>query len=449
MLARTVRWLDERTHQAPFLRKALRYVFPEHWSFLLGEIALYSFLVLVGTGVYLTLFYEPSLGPTVYEGSYEPLVGREVTRAYESVVDLSFEVDAGLLMRQTHHWAANVFIAAIALHLMRVFFTGAFRKPRDLTYYVGLAMLMLAMLEGFLGYSLIDDLLSGMGLAIAYSVLISTPVVGGNLALLVWGSEYPGTGEFLSRMYIGHVFVLPILIAVLISVHLLLVTLNHHGQLRGRRKRADNVVGAPLWPSYALRSIGLMFAVTGVLFLMGGLIQINPIWLWGPYETWNATNGAQPDWYMGWLIGALRAMVSFEPTVGDYTLVPNPFFGGALLPMAVFAFLFTWPSIERRITGDTRQHHLLDRPRDNPMRTGVGVALGTFVALVLFAGSADRVFVQTGIPYQTQMWVYRVLLFVLPVLAFFVARRIALELRETGERPLLEEAGSPPEQQSG
>ena len=145
---RAIRFVDERSGGAPFLRKALRYLFPDHWSFLLGEVALYAFVVLVATGVFLALFFEPSLSETVYRGSYAPLQGETMSHAYKSAVDLSFDVKAGLLMRQTHHWAADLFVVAIVLHLIRIFFTGAFRKPRELTYLIGLAMLFLGLLEG-------------------------------------------------------------------------------------------------------------------------------------------------------------------------------------------------------------------------------------------------------------------------------------------------------------
>jgi ubiquinol-cytochrome c reductase cytochrome b subunit len=438
-----VRFVDERLGQAPMLKKALRYTFPDHWSFLLGEVALYSFVFLIASGTFLALFFEPSLKTTVYEGSYAPLVGREMSQAYASVLGLSFEIKVGLLMRQAHHWAADVFIAAIIIHLMRVFFTGAFRKPRDLTYYVGLTMLGIALLEGFLGYSLVDDLLSGMGLAIAYGVVLSIPVIGGNLGLGIWGGEYPGTSEFMSRMYIGHVFLLPVLIGTLIAVHLLLVTLSHHGQFRGPRRTEANVVGTPLWPAYALRSIGLMLATCSALLAMGALVQINPIWEWGPFETYLSTNGAQPDWYLGWLIGALRMMPSIEPNIGDYTLAGNAFFGGALFPTLVFAFLFAYPSIDRRMKGQGGYHHLLERPRDNPTRTGIGWALIALVATVLFAGAVDRVSVQTGISYIGQLWVFRVLFFVAPVVAFFVARMVCRELLRAEQHPVEGTEGSP------
>jgi ubiquinol-cytochrome c reductase cytochrome b subunit len=441
----TVRYLDERTGTAPILRKALRYVFPDHWSFLLGEVALYAFVVLVGTGIYLTLFFDPSTAHTYYHGAYAPLRGTEMTQAYRSVVDISFKVKAGLLIRQTHHWAANVFIVAIVLHVLRIFFTGAFRKPRDLTYLIGLTMLGAALLEGYLGYSLADDLLSGMGLAIGYSVLVSIPVVGVHLAELVWGGPFPGPPEFWSRMYVAHVFLLPLLLFTLIGAHLLLVAARHHTQFRGLRKTEKKVVGVPTFPGQTPRSLGLLSATAAVLFLLGGLVQINPIWLWGPYHVSDGTNGAQPDWYLGWLIGALRLVPGFDVVIGHFTLVPNPFWGGALFPLVVFGVLILWPALERRRTRDRAFHNLLDRPRDAPGRTAFGAAFFTFVALPFIAGSSDRVLVTFGISYADQIWFYRGAVIVLPVLVYVVTKRICLELQasdriEAGRKLAEEEA---------
>jgi len=434
VIRRTVRFVDSRAGVAPLAKRALRYVFPDHWSFLLGEIALYSFLVLVGTGIFLTLFFDPGHAKTIYHGGYAPLDGVRMTRAYKSGVDLSFDVKAGLLFRQTHHWAANVFIVAIVLHVSRVFFTGAFRKPRELVYYVGILMLMLALLEGYLGYSLLDDLLSGMGLAIGNAAALSVPFVGGNIAAWIWDGHFPGSPAFWSRMYIAHVLLLPAAIGTLLALHLALIVARHHTQFGGRAKSERRVVGLPLFPGYAPRSIGLACAVAASLFLLGGLVQINPIWLWGPYEVAQATNGAQPDWYLGWLIGGLRLMPGFDVVIGDYTLIPNAFWGGVLFPLLVFGFLFAWPTIERRVTGDDRYHNLLDRPRDNPWRTAVGVAVITWVAAVFFAGSADRIYVTFGISYTAQIWFWRSAALGGPFVAFFLVRRLLTEVKREDER---------------
>jgi ubiquinol-cytochrome c reductase cytochrome b subunit len=352
-----------------------------------------------------------------------------MTPAYKSVVDISFSVKAGLLIRQTHHWAANLFVASIVLHLLRIFFTGAYRKPRDLTYYVGLSMLVLALLEGYLGYSLVDDLLSGMGLAIGYAVALSLPFVGANLAELIWGGPFPGTDAFWPRMYVVHVLILPLVLFALIGLHLALVALRHHTQFGSPRHTERKVVGIPAFPGYAPRTVGLALVVAGILFLLGGLVQINPVWLWGPYHTYLSTNGAQPDWYLGWLIGGLRLVPDWDWTIGSYTLVPNPFWGGAAFPMVVFAILALWPWLERKVTGDREFHNLLDRPRDAPGRTAFGLALLAWVFLVFVEGSADRVTVLFGLSYKSQIWAYRILIWVVPMVVFAIAYRVCTELR--------------------
>jgi ubiquinol-cytochrome c reductase cytochrome b subunit len=417
------------------LAAALRYVFPDHWSFLLGEIALYAFLVLLGTGVYLTFFFEPSYVDTVYRGSYEPLQGHHMSQAYRSSLDLTFQVRAGLLIRQTHHWAALVFIAAILVHLMRVFFTGAFRRPRDLNYVVGLTMLMLAILEGYAGYSLPDDLVSGMGLAVGYAVALSVPVIGGGLVELIWGGQYPGTEAFASRLYIAHVLLFPAIIATLLAIHMALIVAVRHTQFPGPGRRERNVVGSPMWPTYAFRSIGLMFAVAAVLFLLGGLVQINPLWQYGPYEPSIGTNGVQPDWYMGWLFGALRLMPPFEPVVGGYT-IPNVFLPGVVFPVVVFAVLYSWPWLERWMTADSEPHHLLQRPRDAPWRTAFGAGFFTWVAVPFLAGSSDRIFVTLDIPYESQVDVLRLVWFLAPPIVFVLTLWTCRRLRESGVHPL-------------
>jgi ubiquinol-cytochrome c reductase cytochrome b subunit len=431
VLERGVHVVDERTRRTSLLRGVLGYVFPEHWSFLWGEIALYCFVVLVVTGTYMTFFFDASTAHLVYHGPYAPLRGQEMSRAYASTVHLSLDVRAGLLARQTHHWAADVFLAAITIHLGRVFFTGAFRKPREPIFWTGVTLLAVAVLEGYMGYSLIDDLLSGMGLAIGWSVATSIPVIGGPLATLLWDGQFPGGSAFESRLYISHVLLVPALIAALLGVHLLLVSLLHHTQFRGRRETERNVVGLRLWPAYAARSLALMCAVVGVLVLMGGLVEINPVWLYGPFHTYLSENGAQPDWYIGWMIGALRLVPSWEPAVLGHTVVPNPFWGGVLFPTAVFATLYAWPLVERRVSGDRASHNLLERPSDNPWRTAFGAAFFTWVGVPFFAGSSDRIFLAFGIDYEGQVSTMRVLWAVLPPLVFVATLRICRAVRDS------------------
>ncbi|HEY4451595.1 MAG TPA: cytochrome b [Solirubrobacteraceae bacterium] len=438
-----VAFFDERLGAARGIRFVLSYVFPDHWSFLLGEIALYSFVTLIATGTFLALFFEPSLGHVVYHGGYVALQGEAVSSAYASTLRMSSNVSGGLLMRQTHHWAALVFVAAITLHLLRIVFTGAFRKPRDVNYFIGVTLLALAILEGFAGYSLPDDLLSGMGLAIAWAVAMSIPLIGGPFATALWGGRFPGTTSFESRLYIAHVFVIPMILAALITVHLAIIMIQRHSQFPGVGRREDNVVGTPLWPGYALRSLGLFAAVAAVLVLMGGLIQINPVWLWGPYHTYVGTNGAQPDWYLGWLIGALRLMPNLEIHVFGHTLVPNPFFGGVLFPSLVFALLYALPWLDRRwISRDHARHDLLERPRENPRRSGLAAAVFAAVAVVFAAGSADRLFFQFGFGYEGAVWFFRGAFLVVPVIVYVLVKRVCLALLASEAHPLRGWSGS-------
>jgi ubiquinol-cytochrome c reductase cytochrome b subunit len=403
---------------------------------MLGEVALYSFVVLVVTGIFLTFFYTASDATVIYRGGYDPLNGASMGEQFRSVLHISFDVPSGLLMRQTHHWAADVFIVAIVLHALRIMLTGAYRKPREINYWIGVTMVGLALLEGFLGYSLVDDLLSGMGLVIAYSVALSIPFVGGDLTSLIWGGEYPGTTAFWSRLEFTHALIIPVVLAGLIGLHLAQIMRQHHTQFSGGGGSERKAVGTPTWPGYALRSVGLFAIVAGLLFLLGGLVQINPIWEWGPYETWLSTNGAQPDWYLGWLLGGLRLMPPLELQVGGYTVVPTPFWGGLVFPTVVFAILYAWPAIGHRFFDGPGRHNLLDRPRDNPDRTAAVLALTAWVFTIFAAGASDRLYFRSFIPYEAQVWFFRGMAFLLPVIVFFLARRIARELKQREGHPL-------------
>lgn len=433
---RLARWIDERVGASRFVRSKLNYVFPIHFSFLFGELALYSFVFLVLTGTFLALFYVPGEQETVYQGVYGPLRGVPMTEAYKSVLELSFSVRAGLLIRQAHHWAALVFTGAMLVHMARVFFTGGFRRPRELTWITGLTMLLLAIAEGFMGYSLLDDLLSGTGLRIGYSLIQSIPVVGTWIASLLFDGAYPGSGVF-GRLFTLHVFVVPALLAGLIALHLGLIVRQHHAQFPGRRRTEHNVVGTKMWPTYATKSAGLFFLTCAALTAMGGWLQINPVWLYGPYDPFVVTSGAQADWYVLWLQGALRLMPGVSLPVGPYT-VPNQFFPGVLLPVVLFGVLYAWPFLEARLTDDHHAHHLLDRPRDRPVRTAVGTAGLAALAVLLIAGSDDVIAATFDWSIVTMRWTERVLVLVVPLVVGLIAWRVCHDLAarpEAAESP--------------
>ncbi|MEU2283509.1 ubiquinol-cytochrome c reductase cytochrome b subunit [Streptomyces sp. NPDC013178] len=433
---RTAAYMDGRLPLSEG-RGLLRKAFPDHWSFLLGEIALYSFVVLLLTGVWLTLFFHPSMTEVVYDGSYRPLDGVRMSEAYRSTLHISFDVRGGLLIRQLHHWAALVFLSAIGVHLLRVFFTGAFRRPREVNWMIGVTLFLLSLAEGFAGYSLPDDLLSGTGLRIAQGIMLSIPVVGTYISMFVFGGEFPGQ-DLIPLLYSLHILLVPGLLLALITAHLILVFHLKHTQWAGRGRTNRNVVGKPLFPQFAAGSTGLFFMVSGVLTLLAGLAQINPVWTYGPYRPAQVSTASQPDWYVGFLEGALRLVPPWETVIAGHTVMWNVFLPAVVLPGALFAVLYAYPFIERWVTGDDREHHLCDRPRDNPVRTGLGVAAVCFYGVLLLAGGNDVIAHTFRVSLNALTWVFRVSLLVLPLLAFMVTRRICLALQESDAERLAE-----------
>ena len=420
------RWLDDRLGTTRFTRKALNKVFPDHWSFLLGEIAMYCLVVLLLTGVFLTFFFDASTEEVVYQGRYEPLRGVEMTEAYRSVVRLSWDVRAGLVMRQIHHWAALVFVAAIVAHLCRVFFTGAFRRPREINWMIGVTLLLLAVANGFTGYSLPDDLLSGTGLHIMYAVVLGIPLIGPWMAFLLFGGEFPAE-EIISRLYVMHILLIPALIVGLLGAHLAIVWRQKHTQFPAAGRSEGNVRGSYLWPNYTAKSIGLFFLVSAVLAALGGLAQINPVWLYGPFHPETVTTAAQPDWYVGWLEGALRLFPAWEPQVFGIT-IPNAFFPGVLVPGITFALLYAWPFLEARFTGDRETHHLLDRARDRPVRTAIGSAVLSFYFVLTLAGGQDIIAQKFNLDISTVVSTLRGLLIALPAGVALLAHKLCRDL---------------------
>lgn len=387
MIERFASWLDARLGTAHFVTTSMRKAFPDHWTFMLGEINAYAFAVLVATGIFLALFFKPSEATVVYHGPYTIYDGMAVSQSYASALALSFEVNGGLLVRQIHHWAALIFLAGIVVHMCRIFFTGAFRKPRDLNWLIGVGLFALAMGEGFTGYSLPDDLLSGTGLRIFDSVILSIPVVGSWLSFLLIGGTFP-SDALPPRLFVTHVFLLPIAIAGLIAVHLAIVWKQKHTDYPGPGKREDAVSGSPLVPRYAAKSLALFAAVVAVCCGLGAFVQINPIWIWGPYKPWNVSSPAQPDWYIFWLEGALRLGPPFALHLFGDT-IPPPFWSAVLLPVMLLALVLIVPWADARLRGDRTAHNILDLPRDVPMRTAAGVAFLTFTGALTAAASTD------------------------------------------------------------
>ncbi|OBJ73526.1 cytochrome bc complex cytochrome b subunit [Mycobacterium sp. 1274756.6] len=427
--------IDSRYHPSAALRRQLNKVFPTHWSFLLGEIALYSFVVLLITGVYLTLFFDPSMAEVTYNGVYQPLRGVQMSRAYETALNISFEVRGGLFVRQVHHWAALMFAAAIMVHLARVFFTGAFRRPREANWIIGSLLLILAMFEGYFGYSLPDDLLSGIGLRAALSsITLGMPVIGTWLHWALFGGDFPGD-IIIPRLYALHILLLPGIILALIGVHLALVWFQKHTQFPGPGRTERNVVGVRVMPVFAVKSGAFFALTTGVLGLMGGLMQINGIWNLGPYKPSQISAGSQPDFYMMWTEGLARLWPAWEIYVAGYTIPSSVWV--ALIMGLVFGLLAVYPFLERRFSRDTAHHNLLQRPRDVPVRTGLGVMAITFYMILTLAAMNDIIAWKFHISLNATTWIGRIGMVVLPMVMFFATYRWCVGLQRS-DRAVLE-----------
>jgi len=429
-------YLDDRLGIAKPAKGLLNKVFPDHWSFMLGEIALYSFIVLLLTGTYLTLWYKPSMTEVIYNGSYIPLNGVSMSEAFASTLNISFDVRGGLLMRQIHHWAALFFLVSITVHLMRVFFTGAFRKPRELNWVIGTGLLTLAILEGFAGYSLPDDLLSGTGLRIAQGIVLSIPIIGTWAQFLLFGGQFPGT-DFIPRLFTVHVLLLPGIFLALIGAHLLMVFAQKHTQYPGPGRTNNNVVGFPLLPVYMAKAGGFFFIVFGVTALMSAFVTINPIWAFGPYTPDQVSAGSQPDWYMGWLDGAVRIFPNWETNIGAYSISWNVFIPTVVVPGIIFTLLGAYPFIERWVTGDNAEHNLLDRPRNAPTRTALGVMAITFYGMLWISGGNDIIATTFDLSINAITYSLRVLIFIVPPIAFVITKRICLSLQRRDNDKLL------------
>lgn len=432
--AATGRGLDERLQVAgPSARNVLlNKVFPDHWSFLIGEIALWSFVILLLTGTFLALFFDPSMEEVAYDGGYTALSGVEMSKAYASTLHISFDVRGGLLIRQMHHWSALLFIAAIVVHLFRVFFTGAFRKPREINWITGVLLFWLAFLLGFTGYSLPDDALSGTGLRIAHAIILSIPVAGTWVASSLFDGDFPGT-LIVPRVYIVHVFLLPLVTLGLILLHIGLVFKQKHTQWAGPGRTSRNVVGERFFPRYVTKQTALFLVAFGVIAAMGGLFQINPVWLFGPYKAAVVSVATQPDWYVLFLEGSTRLFPAWEirfPLFGEHFTISPLFWPGVLLPGILTMIMVAYPFAEARIRKDTRIHNLVQRPRDMPVRTGLGALAITFMLVLTVSGANDVVASTFDISLNATTWAGRIGLIVAPPVAYWITHRVCLGLQQ-------------------
>ncbi|KQR90506.1 MULTISPECIES: cytochrome bc1 complex cytochrome b subunit [Microbacterium] len=422
-------YIDERTSLSGLVKELGRKIFPDHWSFMLGEIALWSFVVVLLSGTFLTFFFQASMAEVHYNGSYIPLKGISMSAALDSTLHISFDVRGGLLVRQIHHWAALVFIAGIGVHMLRVFFTGAFRKPRELNWVIGFILFVLAMGEGFTGYSLPDDLLSGNGLRIIDGMVKGIPLIGTWISFLLFGGEFPGEA-IVGRLYTLHILLLPAILVGLLALHLVLMIINKHTQFAGPARTNSNVVGFPMLPVYASKMGGFFFITFGVIVLIASLFTINPIWNYGPYDPSPVSAGTQPDWYIGFADGALRLV----PPHLEFVWLDRTWSFNIILPLLVLVVFIVlvaiYPFIEAWITGDKREHHIAQRPRNAATRTAIGAAGVTFYAVLWAAASSDIIATHFSLTMEGVIHTLQALLILGPILVYFVTKRTCIALQK-------------------
>ena len=439
----------ERSRLEAALERLRQRVFPDHWALLLGQVAVYSFVVVTVTGVVLWFWYDPSSARVHYDGSYLPLRGVEMSRALDSTLDVSLEVRGGLLVRQLHHWSASLMIAALMVHILRIFVTGGFRTPRRPSWIVLFLILFASLAAGLTGAFLPDDLFSGSSLAVLDGALKAVPVVGTRLSGLLFRGRFPSGA--IESVYPLHVYVLPAVTALLMIVNAVLAVVHRPAQFPGPGRTEANVVGRPLSVA-AVKSGGLFAVVCGVLVALAATVTVNPVWSYGPADPANASAGAAPPWYLAFVDGAQR----LTPPGWEVVWLGHTWTFAILVPLGVVAgyllLAMAYPFVEAWVTGDRRAHHLLDRPRNAPTRTAIGVAGASFYGVLWAAAGADIAATHLGLSVDDVVTTLRMSLVLAPVAAFTVTRRVCLGLqrrdreivlhgRETGRLVRLADGG--------
>ncbi len=387
-----------------FLGKA----FPAEDSFLLGEVALFTFLILVLTGVFLGFFYEPSTSEVTYEGSVARYQAEDLPAAFVSVLHITYDIPYGMFLRRMHHWAAHLFVASIGLHMLRVFFTGAYRNPRELNWLVGGVLALLAIFAAYTGYSLPFDEFASTATGIGYSIAKSVPIFGGVLSKIVFGGEYPSSAT-VPRFYFLHVFIIPAAIAIMIAIHMALLVRQKHteatrdedvvGESVVEKDDDSYIVGLPLYPNQTAVSAVVFFLTLATLSLLAGFLPVHNVAEYGPNDPSSTPTLIMPDWFLMWVFGFLKLMpawLSFTIPILDIT-VSTEFLSGIVLPGIVFLLVFAWPFIDYR---KTPTHFTVD-PISRPWQTAVGVAAVVFIMIASIGGMnnilADIINVQSSV----------------------------------------------------
>ncbi|MEF8822179.1 MAG: cytochrome bc complex cytochrome b subunit [Halovenus sp.] len=441
-LRRLYGWFDDRLDLEGG-RSILGKAFPAEDSFLLGEVALFCFVLLVLSGMFLGFFYEPSISNVEYEGSVAEYQGEEMPESYVSVLNITYDVPFGMLLRRMHHWAAHLMVASMALHMLRVFFTGAYRNPRELNWVVGTALAGATMFAAYTGYALPFDEFASTAVGIGYNVALSIPIIGETVANIAFGGSFPSSAT-IPRFYFLHILVLPLVIAGLIGVHMAILVRQKHteaqrdedvmpagptraavdrrtavegdsasggtaadggspsdsgtaadggavahggGATKSRSRQVDRdddsvVVGLPAFPNQVAVSAVVFFLTLATLSLLAGFLPVHNIAEYGPNDPASTPSLIMPDWFLMWGYGFLKLIPSWMSFDLLGIHFSAEFIGGLLLPGIIFGVVALWPFIDY----DEKPVHFTADPLERPFQTAVGVAAVLFIMIASIAG---------------------------------------------------------------
>lgn len=414
-------WLTSRlklNDKQTFLGKA----FPADDSFLLGEVAIFSFVIVVLSGIFLGTFYEPSSADVAYQGAVSQFQGEQMPAAFVSVLNITYGIPFGMFVRRIHHWGAHLFIASLGLHMLRVFFTGAYRNPREINWVVGSLLAILAMLASYTGYSLPYDEFATTATGIGYNIALSIPLIGDFIAELLFAGEFPASGT-IPRLYFLHVLLIPLAILLLLAAHMFILMTQKHTEGRRSSEDADGadveeeddsvIIGLPLYPNQAAVSV-LVFSLTAAtIAFLAGFLPVHNIAAYGPNDPASTPAIVMPDWFLMWFYGFLKIIPSsftFHVVGIEFN---TEFWGGVFFPAIVFAVLIFWPFIDQ---SDEERHFSAD-PLSRPIPTAIGVGAIVLVLVASLAGMNNLLATALGMSVGAVTPILTILVIVLPIIA--------------------------------
>ena len=424
-------WLEERLHISRLNDKFLRKAFPVHHSFFLGEITLFSLIILILTGVILALSYEPS--NSLVTNSFDPGTAAKpnlIPAAFHSALKIN-AMPFGDMLRRIHHWTANIMVAAAVIHMMRIYFTGAFKKPREINWWIGMMLLIFSALTAVTGYILPYDNYAYNTVKVVYGIVASIPWVGQWVAQAAFAGAFPGEG-IIPRIYGYHIMLLPAILIALTAAHMVIMIKQKHTQPQYAKRIAyKKIVGVPLMTQQTPIMLLLALVFAGIIVLFSAFIPVHPVEFFGPPST-TPINNIKPDWYLLWVFGLLAIIPSFEIHLWGGAIGAE-FVGAIVMPTVVLVAMFAVPMLDRA----RDSQYYAENPTNHPVRLAAGVAFMAMLLVMSVAGYKPELIsanILTTANANAILWILTV---VIPAVCYFgvlgIVRGIR-SLREADER---------------